>query len=140
MFIFEKVRESAAVIERGNTILLVREPNSEKWSLPGGTAKPEEGARETLIRGLAEEFLGLRICGSPELFRHFSPSIINPREVTIFLLGIAGEAVPNPQKLEEARWVDSSLIEENYSVPEEVTLSLTSLRKMRDRSPPKIIA
>ncbi|MEK7621682.1 MAG: NUDIX hydrolase [Patescibacteria group bacterium] len=134
----ELVKVSGAIFEKNSEVLIVREPNGQ-WSLPGGTAKPNESPLETLLRELSEKLIGLSICGVPEVFRHFAPSGHNHREITIFLVETDDGIIrPNPLEIADTRWINYS-VDGSVNLPREVIRSLQSLRKKRHRPPPKIL-
>lgn len=69
----ERVRVVAAVIRRGEALLVTRRPDRPgrpgQWEFPGGKVEPGEGEAEALRRELREE-LGCEAAVGPLLLRH----------------------------------------------------------------------
>jgi 8-oxo-dGTP diphosphatase len=68
-----RVRVVAAVVRRGDTILVTRRPDRPgkpgQWEFPGGKVEPGESEPEALAREIREE-LGCEVAVGPLLLRH----------------------------------------------------------------------
>ena len=53
---FKNIRQVSAIcVDDDGKILLIKNPNKEHWTLPGGTPENNESVEETLIREIGEE-------------------------------------------------------------------------------------
>jgi 8-oxo-dGTP diphosphatase len=121
---------TAAVIERGGTVLLCRrKPGGSlggKWELPGGKLEPDETPEQGLVRELREE-LGIEVrvgefIGSAD-FRN-GPS--EYRVLTYLVQLVSG--VPRAREHEELRWVSSDELD-LYDLPDSDRSLMPQIKK-----------
>jgi 8-oxo-dGTP diphosphatase len=124
----ERVLVAAAIITRGEEVLLARRPEGKHlagfWELPGGKVEPHESPEEALAREVREE-LGVEIRGvRPYLFVHHRYP-----EKRILMLTYLCEAVREPRPGEIVwRWQRISEIEPN-EMPEADRAIIEALQK-----------
>jgi mutator protein MutT len=96
----------AAVLRRGDTVLLCRRPLEKRhgglWELPGGKVHPGETPRQALARELEEE-LGLALtAASAPLAQLDDPG----STFTIAFHPVEARGEPEPREHLEVRWVE----------------------------------
>lgn len=98
---------SAAVIRRGNTVLIARRPSSGllagMWEFPGGKIEEHETPQQALIREIREE-LGCAIQVGPELglYRH---AYTHFRVTLRAFLSTVSSGEPTALDVSEIRWI-----------------------------------
>jgi 8-oxo-dGTP diphosphatase len=62
-----RLQVTAALIIRGNTVLITFRPSQARWEFPGGTLEPNESLEDCLVREIREELELDIIVGRPFL-------------------------------------------------------------------------
>ena len=100
----ETIEVVAAVIRRGNKVLLASRPVDKPpagWEFPGGKVEPGETLDAALIRELDEE-LGVRVTPGEEL-----ETLSNGRiELHFIAAAMADAATPTPREHQQFLWVE----------------------------------
>ncbi|MCQ2353285.1 MAG: NUDIX domain-containing protein [Victivallaceae bacterium] len=96
------IRVVAAVIRRGNQVLLASRPMDKPpcgWEFPGGKIEKDETPQKALLRELREELaLDARVGDTIYIFRKTGLSIEFIRTM------IAPDAIPAPQENQSFQW------------------------------------
>ncbi|WP_374347948.1 NUDIX hydrolase [Chitinimonas sp.] len=104
---------AAAIIHRGNSILLHRLENDEFWSLPGGRVEPGEDAASALVRELHEE-LGIeaKVGRLSILVENFFPSAtLAYHELGLYFhVDIEPDGLPDTEGIFRGREGDKTLL------------------------------
>jgi 8-oxo-dGTP diphosphatase len=102
-----RVRVVAAVIRRGETILITRRPDRPpaqgKWEFPGGKVEPGEAEAAALRREIAEE-LGCEIAVGPLLLRHAHRYPELEVDLAFYAAALPEGAEPRPIGVAEIAW------------------------------------
>ncbi len=102
-----RVRVVAAVVRRGDTLLVTRRPDRPgrpgQWEFPGGKVEAGEGEREALRRELREELGCASEVGAP-LLRHVHRYPDLEVELAFYACTLAPGAEPAPLGVAEIAW------------------------------------
>lgn len=102
----EKIPVAAAVIRRGESVLLCQRPRAKRhgglWEFPGGKLHAGETVVEALRRELREE-LGVEMVGAVASPLHVGHDPGSPFEIHFISVEIAGE--PSALEHEQVAWV-----------------------------------
>jgi mutator protein MutT len=102
----EKIQVAAAVIRRGESVLLCQRPRAKRhgglWEFPGGKLHAGESMAEALRRELREE-LGVEVTAAGESPLHVGHDPGSPFEIHFTAVEIAGE--PVALEHEQVAWV-----------------------------------
>lgn len=97
---------TAAVIERGDEILVTRRPQgvhlAGHWEFPGGKCDPGESLHACMIRELREE-LGVEAIVGDEML--VTTHEYDDRHVELHFLRCTVSGTPSPQLGQDMRWV-----------------------------------
>lgn len=124
----EKVLVAAAVIRRGDSVLLCRRPRAKRhgglWEFPGGKLHPGESLADALCRELQEE-LGVELTSmGATLFTGHDPG--SPFEVHFVEAEIAGE--PSALEHEAVEWVPTAACHHLALAPSDRAFAESCLR------------
>jgi 8-oxo-dGTP diphosphatase len=102
-----RVRVVAAVVRRGDAILVTRRPDLPgrpgQWEFPGGKVEPGEGDAEALAREIREE-LGCAVRVGPLLLRHVHRYPDLEVELLFHACSMAPGVEPEPLGVAEIAW------------------------------------
>jgi 8-oxo-dGTP diphosphatase len=102
-----EVRVVAAVVRRGDVILVTRRPDRPgrpgQWEFPGGKVEPGEREDGALARELQEE-LGCAVAIGPLLLRHRHRYPELDVELAFYACTLSPGAVPAPLGVAEIAW------------------------------------
>jgi 8-oxo-dGTP diphosphatase len=102
-----EVRVVAAVVRRGEEILVTRRPDRPgrpgQWEFPGGKVEPGEGEETALAREIAEE-LGCAVSVGPLLLRHRHRYPGLEVELAFYACALPPAAAPVPLGVAEIAW------------------------------------
>lgn len=102
-----EVRVVAAVVRRGDAILVTRRPDRPgrpgQWEFPGGKVEPDEAEDAALAREIREE-LGCDVSVGPLLLRHRHRYPELAVELAFYACALAASAVPAPLGVAEIAW------------------------------------
>lgn len=103
----KRIRVVAAVIRRGDAILITRRPDRDgrrgQWEFPGGKVEPGEAEPEALRREIREE-LGCAIEVGALLLRHGHRYPELEVELAFYAGALPGGAAPEPIGVAEIAW------------------------------------
>jgi len=114
-----------AIIRHGDHVLLVREAaDFNRWTLPGGGAKPDESPEDALVREMNEE-LGLTI--PSRSFGHIGifagRDVGAPHDIIVFAVQIASDQPIHLQyEILDAAWWRQDNLPSNLSVSARIAL------------------
>jgi 8-oxo-dGTP diphosphatase len=102
-----RIRVVAAVVRRGDAILVTRRPDVPgargQWEFPGGKVEPGEGDAEALAREIREE-LGCAVDVGPLLLRHVHRYPDLEVDLAFHACAIAPGAEPEAIGVAEIAW------------------------------------
>jgi 8-oxo-dGTP diphosphatase len=102
-----RIRVVAAVVRRGDTILLTRRPDRPgrpgQWEFPGGKVEPGEAEPDALRRELREE-LGCEAEVGALLLRHFHRYPDLEVDLAFYACALPPGAEPEPLAVAEIAW------------------------------------
>lgn len=102
-----EVRVVAAVVRRGDAILVTRRPDRPgrpgQWEFPGGKVEPGEDEPAALAREIREE-LGCGLSVGPLLLRHRHRYPELDVELAFYACGLGADETPAPLGVAEIAW------------------------------------
>jgi 8-oxo-dGTP diphosphatase len=105
----KRLRVVAAVVRRGDAILVTRRPDRPgkpgQWEFPGGKVEPGEGEREALAREIREE-LGCGLEPGALLLRHAHAYPDLEVELAFYAARLPPGEEPRPLGVAELAWAE----------------------------------
>jgi mutator protein MutT len=102
-----RLRVVAAVVRRGDTILVTRRPDKPgrpgQWEFPGGKVEPGESEPDALRREISEE-LGTGLSVGPLLLRHVHAYPDLEVELAFYAARLPDGAAPRPLGVADIAW------------------------------------
>jgi 8-oxo-dGTP diphosphatase len=102
-----RIRVVAAVVRRGDTILVTRRPDRPgrpgQWEFPGGKVEPGEHDADALAREIREE-LGCAVEVGALLLRHAHRYPDLEVDLAFYACALATDAAPAPLGVAEIAW------------------------------------
>jgi 8-oxo-dGTP diphosphatase len=103
----ERLRVVAAVVRRGDAILVTRRPDRPgrpgQWEFPGGKVEAGEGDADALAREIREE-LGCAVEVGRLLLRHVHRYPEREVDLAFYACGMAADAQPSAIGVAELAW------------------------------------
>jgi 8-oxo-dGTP diphosphatase len=103
----ERLRVVAAVVRRGDAILVTRRPDRPgrpgQWEFPGGKVEPGESDPDALVREIREE-LGCAVEVGRLLLRHVHRYPDREVDLAFYACALPADARPSPIGVAELAW------------------------------------